>query len=227
MKFTAANVRRLELPAGVQERIWFDASLPGFGIRIRQGGSRTWITQYAIAGRSRRMTLGSTDVLDFGRAKETARDVLAKVRLGQDPAREKVESRDRARETLAAFLQQYLQQKKQELRPSSYEETDRYLSRYARPWHHRPVAQIDRRDAAVLITEIAGKHGAATANRARSALSAFYEWAVKEGLADANPVSFTNKQAEAGPRERSLPDAELVQVWRAAGDDQYGRILKC
>ena len=63
-------------------------------------------------------------------------------------------------------------------------------------------------------------------NRARASLSAMFAWAIGEGLCDSNPVAGTNKQEEAGPRERSLSDAEAAAVWLAAPDNDYGRILK-
>jgi integrase len=47
-----------------------------------------------------------------------------------------------------------------------------------------------------------------------------------EGIVDANPVIGTNKPAEAARRERVLADAELIAVWRACGEDDYGRIVK-
>ena len=68
--------------------------------------------------------------------------------------------------------------------------------------------------------------GPVAANRARSALSKLYAWAIGEGLCDSNPVIGTNKRDEKGPRERSLSNAEVAQVWLGAGDDDYGRILK-
>ena len=51
MKLTKATVERLKLPPDKNEAIWFDGGLPGFGIRIRAGGKRTWIAQYR-SGRS-------------------------------------------------------------------------------------------------------------------------------------------------------------------------------
>lgn len=42
-----------------------------------------------------------------------------------------------------------------------------------------------------------------------------------------NPVANTNKPVKKEiPRERVLSDAELVAVWKACGDDDYGRIIR-
>jgi integrase len=48
---------------------------------------------------------------------------------------------------------------------------------------------------------------------------------MREGFALANPVANTNKRDEK-PRDRVLVDKELRAVWLAAGDNQYGIIVK-
>ena len=48
MRLTRPNVARLTLSSGKSEQIIFDETLPGFGIRLRAGGKRTWIAQYRI-----------------------------------------------------------------------------------------------------------------------------------------------------------------------------------
>jgi hypothetical protein len=95
MKFTATVVRSLTLPSGKRDYIEFDDDVPGFGIRIREGGSRVWVFQYKLGNKQRRMTLGSVKALDVGRARETAKDLHAAVRLGRDPAAEKGDARSR------------------------------------------------------------------------------------------------------------------------------------
>jgi integrase len=57
-------------------------------------------------------------------------------------------------------------------------------------------------------------------------LSAFFVWAMKEGLVEANPVFATNRPYDRKGRERVLTEQEIAQVWRAAGDDSYGTIVK-
>jgi len=57
-------------------------------------------------------------------------------------------------------------------------------------------------------------------------LSAFFAWAVREGLLEINPVAGTGKADEGGSRERVLSDAELAEVWAALGEDQFGDIVR-
>jgi integrase len=49
---------------------------------------------------------------------------------------------------------------------------------------------------------------------------------MREGLVAANPVIGTNRPAEPIARERVLTDGELVEIWRACGDNDYGRIIR-
>jgi integrase len=226
MRLTATTIRGLALPAGKNDQVFFDADLPGFGLRLRAGGSKVWMVQYAIAGRTRRMVLGSTGVLDPGKARETAKDLLAKVRLGGDPAGEKMEARAKAAETVGALLPRFLERQHTRLKPRSFAEVDRHLTAHVKPLHAWPVATVDRRAIATRLAEIAKASGPAASNRVRASLSAFFTWAAREGYVDANPAAFTNKATENGARDRVLADDELAAIWRAAGDEQYGAIVE-
>src|SRR5262249_27012107 len=89
MRLTASTIKTLKLPEGISDKVFFDDDLPGFGVRVRPSGVKPWLVQYAIAGKTRRMTLGSPAVLDPGKARDKAKDLLAQARLGRDPAVEK------------------------------------------------------------------------------------------------------------------------------------------
>src|SRR4029077_2446622 len=63
------------------------------------------------------------------------------------------------------------------------------------------------------------------ADMARSSLSAFFSWAMREGLTDSNPATGLNKFADTRPRDRVLSDDELGDVWRALGSE-YGTVVR-
>jgi integrase len=129
---------------------------------------------------------------------------------------------------LAALIPIYLKARTGSLRDSSYNATKKYLERgdYWKPLHDMAPAKISRADIAAILAEMTEKSGPVAANRARSALSGFFAWAMGEGICENNPVIGTNKRKENGPRERSLSDAEAASVWLAARDNDYGHILK-
>ena len=85
------------LPNGKRDAIIFDQDIPGFGLRIREGGSKTFVFQYGYGGRDRRITLGKFPKLSASAARELVAGVgglAAKVAIGQDPASEKQEARN-------------------------------------------------------------------------------------------------------------------------------------
>jgi integrase len=232
MKLTKATVAKVTLPAGKSEAIFFDDDLAGFGLRLRAAGSANWIVQYRVGARQRRMTFGSVASLSAEKARSTAGALLAKVKLGTDPQREKLETRAAASEqpvTLGDVVARYLAgyaEKRQKARTLA--ETKRHLERGAwKPLHGRTLHLLDKRDVASRLTELAEETGAINANRARAALSAMFGWAMRQGIADFNPVIGTAKPAEEKARERLLSAAELRELWQATdGAGDFNAILR-
>lgn len=64
------------------DTIEFDGAIPGFGLRTRAGGSRTWIFQYKIGAKQRRMVIGKAAAFTPAKARKIAGDLYAAVRLG-------------------------------------------------------------------------------------------------------------------------------------------------
>jgi integrase len=231
MKLTAKTAAALTLPAGKSDVIHFDDQLPGFGFRIRQGAGgkvlRSWIVQYRRASATRRMLLGSAEVVSAEAARQAARKALGAVANGQDPQGERADRRDADKLTLRKAVGEYLAVKKRELRPRSFFETARYLTgNYFRSLHGMPLDTIERRDVATCIVRIARESGNPAAGQARSKLSGFFTWCLRMGMVQANPVIGTHEPAQNRPRERVLSDDELTAIWRACGDDEYGKIVK-
>jgi integrase len=212
-----------ELEAGKSEKIIFDDAIPGFGLRLRAGGSRVWIFQYHRGG-TKRMTLGPVSKIGATKAKELVEQLAAKVALGLDPAAEKQEAQAH-KETLGEAVTAYLKIKARELAPRTYVETERYLDETAKPLHGRPLADIAQKEIAEMLNSAAEGGHDATANRLRANLSALFTWAAREGKVTANPVAFTTKRKEQA-RKRKLKGDELVAVWNALPDSDYGKIVK-
>ena len=78
MRLTKANVGRLTIPDGKTESIVFDEAMAGFGVRLRAGGKRTWIAQYRLGNKQRRLTLGTVETLDESEARRRAKTALTK-----------------------------------------------------------------------------------------------------------------------------------------------------
>jgi integrase len=225
MRFTTGNVRALALPAGKKEAIFWDDDVGGLGVRLRAGGSKVWVFQYKLGEKNRRMTLGSATALDVGKARETAKDLYAKVRLGQDPQGEKIKSRIEAAETFKAVADEFLACKQVQVRPGSYVGMQHHLLVHARSLHHLQLGKIERRDVAQTVGIVTKNAGLPTGNRVRSTLSSMFAWAVAQGRLEHNPVVGTVPNKEK-PRQRVLKPHELRLIWSALGSDQYGAIVK-
>jgi integrase len=226
MKLNKMAVSELALPSGKAETVVFDDAIPGFGVRLRAGGSKNWIFQYRQGEKQRRLSFGSLNALGLAEAREKAARLHAQVKLGHDPAGQKLEARGRAAETFRPAVQLFLARQKTRLKPRTYTEVERHLLNHSKPLHELHLSKIDRRTIASRLGEIAGARGPAAANRVRASLSACFAWAMREGLVDSNPVVATNKAIESGARTRVLTDGELRRIWNALEGDHYGAIVK-
>jgi integrase len=229
MKLTSQSLKSLALDAGKTEGIFFDDDVPGFGVRVRDGGSRTYVFQYKLGTKQRRIAMGPVTALDLGKARSKAKDLYAAVRLGQDPAGEKSAARAKAAETFEAvaalFLAYQRDPKGGALRPRTSLILERHLLGYAKALHGQQLAKIDRRSIATCIASIAQNSGKVTSNRVRSSISGFFAWAIRNGIAETNPVAGT-RPADEATRERVLEPKELRSIWNALGNDHHSSIVK-
>jgi integrase len=224
MKLGRGTIATLDLPRGRSEITYFDSHIGGFGLRIRKSGSRSWVFQYDNpAGKTRRMTLGRVSAIDTAKARAIASELHAKVRLGQDPAALKAESRARATETFGAAVKPYLQWQSARVRLSTLRHLERHLLVNLAPLHSLPINNVGRRAIAAQLARMTGSP--VQANRTRSTLTNFLNWAMREGLIDSNPALATNKYPER-PRDRVLTNAELRILWLALPEGHFGDILK-
>ena len=238
MKLTAKGIRGLKLPHGKTDHLYWDDDIPGLGLRLRDGGSRNWIFQYALGEKQRRMSLGAATEESFTKVKDTklgirelAAQLHAKVKLGQDPAGEKQASRETATDTFKAVAERYLAFQKAHggsegkgLRQNSYAEAERHLTKHAKALHCLLLEKIQQRDIASVVSAVRAKHPV-TANRVRTSLASLFSWAISEGLVNHNPVTGT-KRTEEKSRDRVLDPTELSLIWNALEDDHFGTIMK-
>ncbi|MCW6506908.1 integrase arm-type DNA-binding domain-containing protein [Hyphomicrobiales bacterium BP6-180914] len=217
----------MTFPTGRAEHIVYDDDLAGFGLRMHPGGRRTWFVQYRVGQRQRRLKIGTVEQLDAEKARAQAKAMLAKVSLGIDPALETEVARTQAAVTLKRTAEDYLARHAvKRLKAGSFAEVQRHLRQHWKPLGERPLSSITRALVSARLVEIARENGPFAANRARAALSAFFSWAIGEGLAENNPVAGTNKATDEVTRDRVLSDEELILVWRCAGVGDYGAIVR-
>jgi integrase len=187
--------------------------------------SKTWYFRYAIGNREPKIPIGKVSAIPLSQARKLAADLYVKVQAGQDPVASK------AAATLAlpfkTVAERYLAHQRKELRPRSFVESERHLLKNAKSLHDIPIPVLerDRRAVPALLSGIADSKGGVTAIHTRKFLAAMFTWAMREGLAESNPVANTVKRTQRA-RDRVLSDGELRTLWNALDDDDYGKILK-
>jgi integrase len=230
IKLSTAAVRALALPDGKRDYTFFDQDLKGFGVRVRESGSKTFVFVYKVGSKVRRIPLGSASAIGVNDARKGAERLYARVKLGEDPAHDKADARIKAADTFKALVDKYLAYQRSRLRPRSYPDVEHHLLKHAKTLHGAQVSKITRRDVAACLsslkfTSARTQNGAATKNRVRDSISGVFSWAIGEGLVEHNPVIGVNRSKE-NIRERVLDAKELRLIWQTLPGNEYGAIVK-
>ena len=167
--------------------LW-DRQCVGFGAR-RQRGSVFFYVRYRLNGSQVVKSIGRNgSAWTCDTARTEAKRLLGIVASGVDPFAQSLSG-----ETFGAEVDRYLERKRTSLKPRTFIEVQRNLRKHAAPLHKLNLGDIDRRTVAVLLGQIETSSGPIARNRLRSSLSAFFAWAIQEGLTEINPVAGTGK----------------------------------
>jgi integrase len=221
---TDRRIRHLRPPKGERIELW-DTHVRGFGIRATDT-TKSFSIMYRLAGRQRRMTLGTYPVLSLAEARRMAGDALLKVRLKIDPqderdARERrlQESRENGFTAVAKqFLETYVRKRKQ-LRTA--DEIEAMLEADVLPsWGARPIESITKGDVRTLLRKIANRGAEHRANKYLAVVRKLFNWALEQDLVAVSPCLGVRPIVDEVERDRVLSDAELRLI--CAGCDSLG-----
>ena len=200
------------IAAADQDVVVWDDALPGFGVRIKPSGVRSYIIQYRnrTTGVSKRLTIGQHGpLLTFDQAKKQARAMLADAMRGEDPAEvRKVARRSPSVANLAAdYLERHALPKK---RPKSVRDDRSMLDKIILPrLGAKKVEAVGRRDIEAI--HVAMKDKPYQANRVLSLLSKIFNLAVEWKWRPDNPAKGIERYEEQ-KRDRWLSDDELRRL---------------
>ncbi len=167
---------------GPKDSFLFDKSLPGFGLRIHPSGRKVWIVQTRIEGRSRRIVIARHGEMELAEARRRARDMLARIRAGDNPADDI--QREKKTPTFREFADEYLRRCEPHWKPSGRKTVRIYLKARILPaFGKMPLDRIGPEDVAAWF-DAASKDKPGAANRAFEILRAMMfraeEWGLRE-----------------------------------------------
>jgi integrase len=91
--FTALRVQTYYCTPGKQQSIYWDAKIPGFGLRVTKNGTKAYICEDRIHGKTVRFTIGSPDAWSLEDARNEAMRLRTDIDRGNDPRQLKAEAR--------------------------------------------------------------------------------------------------------------------------------------
>ena len=187
-----------------------DEVLPGLLLRVYPTGNKVYYIDYTKDGRRSSYKLGKADHLSIARAREAARDFLARVTLGEEIT---VASKE---PTVGDILEAY-RPWVTEHRKAGGETVKLISSQFAR-FLGRVASTLTVAEVEAWRTKKtqAGAK-AATVNRQANALTAMLNWAVRRDLLSDNPLRKLERLSErgSGQRVRYLSDDERQRLLAA------------
>ena len=229
IKLTKSAIDRL--PSSSSDVVYWDASMPGFGVKVTPKGRKVFIVLYRTGGagsKLRKYTIGPYGRVTLHQARVTAQKVFAAKFEGRDPAAEKREAKrrvvaDRVEDLLESFISQRLSQNR------SGAEISRLLRReIGQPWAGRSIHEVGKRDVVEIVGAIERRGAPVAANKALKSIKTFLRWCVGQAILDRSPAEGVPTPTKEIARDRVLNDQELGKVISAARKigGAYGLIVE-
>lgn len=224
MKILDQMVKAAEAPSIGQVITW-DDNLKGFGLRITAGGARSFIFNYRVNGRSRRMTIGQYPAWSAAAARKRSGELRKAVDRGEDPMGAR--HQDRAAATVKDLCRRYEEEHLPRKRESSQRNDRAAIKNTIR-------AELGTMKVlAVTFADIDGLHRKMKAtpyqaNRVLALLSKMFSLAIRWGMRTDNPCRGVERFQESR-RERYLTADErgrLLVAMQAAGADEKNTTRK-
>ena len=218
------------MPVPVKETVYWDASLPGFGVKVTPKGRKVFLVLYRLAGagsRLRKYTIGPYGRVTLPMPRAQAQKIFAARLDGRDPAQEKKESRrrlvvDRVDDLVETFIREHV------AKIGTSRRITNLLRRDVIPhWGTKSIHEIKKRNVSDLVSLIAQRNSHAS-HRLLKTLKTFFRWCAGRAVIDFSPAEGISSPYREASRDRVLTDPELAAVIIAARQmpPPYGRIVE-
>jgi integrase len=214
-KLTPTFVAKAAAAPGAERSIFWDESLPCFGLMVTARGHKSFVVQYRAEGVSRRMAF--KDGLSLDKAKKEARKIIGEVAKGDDPLQARRKQEAAAENTFRSIAEEYFRRDGAKLRTKNQRE--KTFERLVYPTlGGRQIGDIKRSDVVRLLDKIEDERGPVMADRTLAALRRVFTWHAGRSDEFRSPIvrSMARTSAKERARARVLSDDELRAVWRAA-----------
>ncbi len=209
MALTERTIR--DAKPGPKTRIEWDSTVKGFGLRVTAKGARAFILNYRVDGRERRVTIGRPGELSLKEARWKAGEMVANIREGGDPLREREERRKAPtlNEGLDRFFDEWVPRRIADGRLSERTAYDyrKQAGRTLRPkLGEVKIADVTRHDIERALAKVAPVQRNRQLALARRLFNLFETWEYRPQ--HSNPVRGIEKAREE-PRDRVLAPSEI------------------
>ncbi|WP_299974621.1 integrase family protein [uncultured Pseudoteredinibacter sp.] len=179
-KLTKSYIDRLPLPpkkpnGAATQSIYRDDAIPGFGILVGSGGTKSFFIEKRINGRVKRMSLGRYGHLTPTQARSRAMETLGEIATGKDPVAQKKVYQAQQITLLEAF-EDYLDIRK-DLKPGTINNYRKCLDGCLKDWQKKRLADISKDQVEERHREI-GQRAPARANNTMRVLRAVFNHAI-------------------------------------------------
>ena len=146
------------LPVPAKDTVYWDAGLPGFGVKVMLKGKKVFIVLYRTGGagsRLRKYTVGPYGRITLAMARAQAQKIFAARLDGRDPAAEKANSRRRlVVDRVDGLVETFILERLSDLR-SGPRVVSRLRNDVIPRWGTKSIHEIKRHDIVDLVSEVA------------------------------------------------------------------------
>lgn len=203
-----------DLPVLSKDIVYWDAGLPGFGVKVTPKGRKVFLVMYRVAGagsRLRKYTIGPYGRVTLAMARGQAQKIFAARVDGRDPAEEKKLSRRRlVVDRIDDLVETFIRERVSQIRTAT--KVSNLLRRDVLPhWGTKSIHDIKKRDVIDLVSEVS-QRAKYSGYRLLKTLKTFFRWCVGRAVIDISPAEGISSDFRETSRDRVLTDDELAAV---------------